>query len=111
MKMSDQLSAISLVLLLPATALIISSVVGFNVPPALIHPVLVMGGLTVALGVNLGAVLKVNAEREGNHLAALTIRIGAKPLNLAVVGISALCCLRCSVTRSLRTSVRAKSQC
>jgi hypothetical protein len=90
MKTSYQLSAIGLVLLLPATSLVISSVVGFNVPPALINPVLVMGGLTVALGLNLAAVLKVNAEREGSHLAALTIRIGAKPLNLAIVGICAL---------------------
>jgi hypothetical protein len=90
MKTNYQLSAIGLVLLLPATALIISSVVGFNVPSGLIHPVLVMGGLTVALGVNLAAVLKVNAEREGSRFASLTIRIGAKPLNLAVVGICAL---------------------
>jgi hypothetical protein len=90
MKTSYRLPAIGLFLLLPASVLIISSVMGFNVPSALINPVLVMGGLTVALGLNLTAVLKVNAERERGHLAALTIRIGAKPLNLAVVGIGAL---------------------
>jgi hypothetical protein len=90
MKTSYRLPAIGLFLLLPAASLIISSLVGFNVPSAIVNPVLVMGGLTVALGLNLAAVLRVNAEREGSHLTALTIRIGAKPLNLAVVGICAL---------------------
>jgi len=90
MKTSHRLPVVSLLLLLPASSLITFSVIGFNVPPALFHPVLVMGGLIAALVMNLAATLSFNAEREGGHLAALNIRIGTKPLNLVLVGISAL---------------------
>jgi len=91
MKNSKRLAVPGLVLLLPASILISSGVLGFNVPPALIHTVAVMGGLLVALVVNLLAVLQVRAEREENGaIAAVTIRLGTKTVNLAVVVVCAL---------------------
>jgi hypothetical protein len=91
MKNSTRLALIGLVLLLPASILISSGVFGFNVPRVLIHPVAVMGGLLGALVVNLLAVLRVQAEREQNGgIAAVTVRIGTKAVNLAVVAIGAL---------------------
>src|SRR5215471_11139972 len=81
---------IGLILLLPAAVLVSLGVSGFDVPPVFNNPVVVMGGLLGALVVNLASVLRLQTERENGHVAAVTVRIWAKPLNLAVVAMSGL---------------------
>jgi len=59
------------------------------VPSALVHPVAVMGGLLAAVALNALAVLRLQLEREPHgHLQAITLRIGTKALNLAVLASS-----------------------
>jgi hypothetical protein len=89
MKNTNLPAIIGLLLLVPATLLVSSSLLGFNLPPALFHPVLVMGGLLASMVLNALAVLRLQLEREPHgHLAALTLRIGTKAFNLAVLGTS-----------------------
>jgi hypothetical protein len=91
MKNNNRLAAASLVLLVPSTILVCCSILGFNVPKVLSSPLLVMGGLLVALLTNLLTILRLQAERDpSGHLAALTLRIGLKSLNLAVIGLTSL---------------------
>jgi hypothetical protein len=87
MKNTNRLAIVGLILLLPAALLVSLSLLGFNLPPALFHPVVVMGGLLAAMVLNALAVLRLQLEREPHgNLAALTLRIGAKTFNLAVLG-------------------------
>jgi hypothetical protein len=91
MKNGNRLAVVGLLLLVPASILISSGVLKFDVPRALIHPVPVMGGLLGALVVNLLAILRVQAEREPDGgIEAVTVRIGVRAVNLAVVAICAL---------------------
>src|SRR2546428_3620196 len=63
MKNDNRLASGSLILLLPASLLISSSILGFNVPEMLIQPFFVVGGVLGALALNLLAILRVGAER------------------------------------------------
>ena len=91
MKNSNRSAALGFVLLVPASILISSGLLKFEVPGVLIHPIAVMGGLLGALVVNLLAVLRVEAEREKDGgIEAVTVRIGARAFNLAVVAIGAI---------------------
>lgn len=91
MKNSNRLAVVGLVLLVPASILISAGVLGFNIHPVLVNPVAVMGGLLGALVINLLAILRVQVEREQNGgIAAVTVRIGTKAVNVAVVAIGAL---------------------
>jgi hypothetical protein len=91
MKNTNRLAVVGLLLLTPASILISSGVLKFDVPRVLTHPVVVMGGLLGALVINLFAILRVQAERAGDGgIGAFTVRIGVKASNLAVVAIGAL---------------------
>ena len=77
-------------LLLPAFVLCLSGLLGLEPPAALIHPVLVMGGLFLAFGLNALAVLQVRfGHSEGTLVARISIRMRGKVLNLTAF---ALCC-------------------
>jgi hypothetical protein len=89
MKNTNRLAIVGLLLLLPAALLVSLSLLGFNVPPPLFHPVVVMGGLLAAMVLNALAVLRLHLEREPHgQLAALNLRIGTKTFNLVVLGTS-----------------------
>jgi hypothetical protein len=91
MKTTTRLAFVGLVLLLPACILVSSGTLGFDVAPQLVHPVAVMGGLLAAFILNLAAVLQWRAEREQTgNITAITVRIGAQPLNLALIVFSTL---------------------
>ena len=91
MKNNNRIGTASLVLLLPSATLVFSGLLGFNVPKLLISPLLVLAGLLAALLINLLSVLHLQAERDtAGDVAALTVRIGLKSLNLAVIGLSSL---------------------
>src|SRR5579859_90011 len=91
MKNNNRLASVGVLLLLPAAALISSGVFRFNVPQILIYPFLVVGGVLGALALNLLAILRIGAERERTGaITAVTVRIGVKFVNLAVVAMSTL---------------------
>jgi hypothetical protein len=77
-------------LLLPALVLCLSGLLGLEPPAALIHPVLVMGGLFLAFGLNAMAILQVRfGHSEGTLVARISIRMRGTVLNLTAF---ALCC-------------------
>ena len=78
-------------LLLPAFVLCLSGLLGLEPPAALIHPVLVMGGLVLAFGLNALAVLQIRfGHSEGTLVARISIRMRGTVLNLTAF---ALCCV------------------
>lgn len=80
-----------LALLLPALAVCLSGLLGFDAPPALIHPVLVFGGLLAAMAINLPSVLRVAARLEGGaFLGEVRLRVEGRLPNLAVITTSLL---------------------
>jgi hypothetical protein len=80
------LAVVGLALVLPACLVCLSGLLRFPVPDALIHPALVMGGLLIALVLNLVPVLRAKWQREdGSLVGVVSLRWeGALP-NLAVV--------------------------
>jgi len=91
MRYSSSFAVAGFTLLLPSCVLVSSGLLGFHVAPGVIHPVAVMGGLLTALALNVLSVLQVRGEREQQgHVAAVTVRIANKGLNLAVIAMSIL---------------------
>jgi hypothetical protein len=87
----QRFAVLGLVLVLPAFLAVASGLLQFSVPGALISPVLVLPGLVGAFLVSAIGILRVGRERElSGGLAAITIRIEARLLNLAVAALSLL---------------------
>jgi hypothetical protein len=90
MKTNHRLGVLGLVSLLPASILVSSGVLGFTVPSFLIHPVLVMGGLLIALVLNSISVFRVQGQRDPTDGFAVTLRIGLERFNWVVLAMAAL---------------------
>jgi hypothetical protein len=91
MSRNIQTGIIGLFLLAPALVLASSGVLALEPPAALIHPVVVMGGLVLAFGLNAMSVFQVRFGRsEGALVAQISMRVRGKVLNLMAFG---LCCL------------------
>jgi hypothetical protein len=91
MKTNNRLALAGLIFLLPASVLVSSGVLGFTAPSLVIHPVLVMGGLLIALLLNSLSVLRLQIEREQNDgVSAFTLRVANQRFNLAVLVMSVL---------------------
>jgi hypothetical protein len=91
MNKSHRLALLGLLSLLPALLAVTSGLLRFSVPLALISPVLVLPGLTVAFAVAAAAVVRVRPEgRRDGGVGAIHLRIEARLLPLAVVGLSVL---------------------
>ena len=91
MKNKNRLALLGLVLLLPAALLVFLGLGGFPIPRVLDSPFAIAPGLVLALFLNLIAVSRMSAERDqSGGLASLTVRIEAKAMNLAVVGLCSI---------------------
>ena len=78
------------VVMIPALTLILSSLLGFRVPFSLIHPALVVGGLCLALALNLFQIVSARTHLEhGNLVGALSIKLKGASLNWVVAFLSA----------------------
>lgn len=83
--------AVGLVLMLPAVILVSSGLFGFDAPGALIHPVVVIGGLFGALLLNAAAALRFRTEHEvGGTTFAITILKEGKGINWGAVAMALL---------------------
>ena len=83
--------AAGLVLMLPAVILVSSSLFGFDVPRALIHPVVVIGGLFGALLLNAAAALRFRTEHEaGGTTFAMTILKEGTGISLGAIAMALL---------------------
>jgi len=77
-----------LVLLFPALILVSTGVLGIERPDALVHPVLVMGGLFLAFMLNAWSVLRVRFGQDGDNLVGtISVRVRGSAMNvMALVG-------------------------
>jgi hypothetical protein len=91
MQKSSRLAVVGFALVLPACLVCLSGLLRFHVPDALIHPALVVGGLLMALALNLLPVLRMSTRREdGSLVGTVGLRIEGGLLNLAVAAASLL---------------------
>ena len=85
----QRFAVLGLLFLLPAFLVVSSGLLRLPVPEALISPVLVLPGLAGAFLVGAIGILRVRREHELNGgPAAISIRIEARLLNLAVIALS-----------------------
>ena len=95
-----QVAVAGLVLLLPALILVSTGLLGLEQPPALVHPVLVVGGLFLAFTLNALSVLRVHFGQDaGNLVGTISVRVRGSGLNLAALVIS--CLLLATITAYL----------
>src|SRR5687768_5698108 len=90
MKRMNPFALAGLVLILPSSALVCFGLLDLTLPGILLHPILVVGGLLTAFGLNLFSIAQVATDRGPDGVAAVTLRIGLKPANLAVCLLSSL---------------------
>jgi hypothetical protein len=81
------LALASAVLILPSLLLCLSGLLQLSASNVLIHPVLVLGGLMSAIGLNMMPVLKARID-EGNVVSV--VRMKGRLLNLSLLGLSLL---------------------
>lgn len=91
MRKSSRLAVIGVALVLPACLVCFSGLLRLQVPDALIHPALVLGGALTALALNLLPVMRVRAQCEEDSLVGeISLRLEGGMLNLVVVAVSLL---------------------
>jgi hypothetical protein len=79
------------VLLLPACTLVVSGLLGLEPPAALVHPVVLLLGLTAALVLNLSTAVSAKARcKNGSLVGRVVIQVEGRLLNLAVIAIALL---------------------
>lgn len=100
MNKSVQVAVASVVLLLPALVLAVSGVLDLEPPAALIHPVLVMGGMVLAVALNSMSVLRIRiGQDEGTLVGTISIRVRGTAMNLAALMLG--CLLLATITAYL----------
>lgn len=86
-----QVAVAGFVLLFPALILVSSGLLGLEPPAALVHPVLVMGGLLLACTLNAVSVLRVRFGQDGGNLVGtISVRVRGSVMNLMALAISCL---------------------
>jgi hypothetical protein len=84
-----RVAAAGLVLLLPALVLAGSGVLGLEPPVALIHPVLVTGGMLLAFTLNAMSVLRIRVgQNEGTLVGTISVRVRGHAMNLTALMLS-----------------------
>lgn len=86
-----RVAVVGFVLLLPALILVSSGLLGLERPDALVHPVLVMGGILLAFALNALPVLRVRlGHKEGALVGTVSLRFRGTGLNLVALSLSCL---------------------
>jgi hypothetical protein len=86
-----KVAVVGLVLLLPALVLVLSGLLGLERPDALVHPILVMGGLLSASALNALPILRVRVgHEEGALVGTVSLRLRGTGLNLVTLSLSCL---------------------
>ena len=75
-----------LVLLLPALVLVTTGVLDLTPPAALVHPVLVMGGVFLAIVLNALPVIRLGIAQDGDRLVGtIAVRVRGSAGNLGAL--------------------------
>ena len=91
MRKHERVAIAGFVLILPALLLVSSGLLGLDPPAALVHPVLVMGGLLLAFTLNSWSVSRVTVGQEGVDLVGtISIRMVGGRMNLLALGVTGL---------------------
>ena len=91
MRTHSQVAIAGFVLILPALVLVSSGLLGLDPPAALVHPVLVMGGLLLAFALNAWSVSRVTVGQDGVDLVGtISIRMVGGRMNLLALGVTGL---------------------
>ncbi|MFY9550707.1 MAG: hypothetical protein WAU32_06110, partial [Thermoanaerobaculia bacterium] len=86
-----RVAVLGFLLLLPALVLVSSGLLGLERPDALVHPILVMGGLFLALALNALPVFRVRfGHEEGALVGTASLRLRGTVLNLTALSLSGL---------------------
>jgi hypothetical protein len=86
-----RVAVLGFALLVPAFVLVSTGLFHLERPDALVHPILVMGGLLLALGLNALPVFRVRfAHEEGTLLGTVSLRLRGTGLNLVALSLSCL---------------------
>lgn len=86
-----RVAVLGFVLLLPALVLVSSGVLALERPDALVHPMLVMGGLLLAFALNALPVFRVRfGHEEGALVSTVSLRLRGTVLNLTALSLSCL---------------------
>jgi len=86
-----RVAVLGLVFLLPALVLVSSGLLGFERADALVHPILVMGGLLLAFALNALLLFRVRLGHEEDALVGtVSLRLRGTALNLGTLGLSCL---------------------
>ena len=91
MNLHSRLGLAGSLFLIPALLLISTSLMSIEPPASLVHPVLVVGGLLLAIAVNAAITLRLRLQREGPFLAGtLLLRAHGTAMNLLTLAVAAL---------------------
>jgi hypothetical protein len=90
MKADKAFALAGAVLMIPALTLVSCSLLHLPVPMALVQPVLVIGGMLLACGLNFVPILSFGTDTLPDGTEAVTIRLARRAWNLAVLLSSAL---------------------
>jgi hypothetical protein len=86
-----RVAVLGFALLLPAFVLVSTGLLHLERPDALVHPILVMGGLLLALGLNALPVFRVRfGHQEGALVGTVSLRLRGTGLNLTALSLSCL---------------------
>ncbi|HEU0298830.1 MAG TPA: hypothetical protein VFR37_05230, partial [Longimicrobium sp.] len=88
MNSGSRTAAAGFVLLLPAIILVSTGLLGLDRPEAVVHPVLVVGGVAAAFVLNALSVLRVRFGRDDDGVVGtIALRVHGSALNLAVLAM------------------------
>ena len=83
------LAFVGLMVTIPAMVLCLSGLLGLDPPSILSHPVAVLGGLALALAMNVPPVANVSARlQEGSLVGTITIRLKGRFVNVTTIVLS-----------------------
>lgn len=88
MKRQKILAIAGVLLIMPSLLLVVMGLSGSEVPKIFDSPFVILGGLGLALALNIPLVASVNASLEDGNLAGhLTLKLKDSLMNLGVIGL------------------------
>jgi hypothetical protein len=88
MERRKMLAIVGFVVTVPALLICLLGPLGLEPPALLTHPVVILGGLALALAMNTLPVARVNARMEdGNFVGSVTISLKDSLMNFGVIAL------------------------
>jgi hypothetical protein len=89
MKNRKMLAVVGFVVIVPALLLCLSGLLGLEPPSLVTHPIAVLGGLALALAVNVLTIAHFDAHlKDGSFVGAVTVNLKNSLMNFSVAALS-----------------------